>query len=259
MQVCDLGVRLGDRWLLRGVSFSLQPGEVLAVIGPNGAGKSTLLRSLSGDRTPTEGRVLFGGRPLTDWSHAELARHRAVLPQHAALAAPLTAREIVALGRMPHPGPAGPVVGRALERLGLVSRADQPYPTLSGGERQRVHLARALAQLDHAGSPRALLLDEPTSALDPGAAADTLALLRAEARRGLGILVVLHDLPLAAAWADRVVILRAGQVVAAGPPSAVVTSEVLSTAYDHTITVLPHPTTGLPVPLPTHPTQEDTP
>jgi iron complex transport system ATP-binding protein len=229
-------VRAGPRRLLHDVSLALHPGEVLAVVGPNGAGKSTLLRALSGERAPDAGLVTAEGRALRAWHPRDLARRRAVVGQHAALAFPMTAEEVVALGRLPwHATPEAArdrgAVAAALEATGVAHLAAQPYATLSGGERQRVGLARALAQLDGAPRPAALLLDEPTASLDVRHVGGLLALLRGLAAGGLAVLVVLHDLNEAAFVADRVAVIAAARCVALGPAAEVLRPDLLAEVY----------------------------
>lgn len=223
----DITVRRGDRALLDRVSLALAPGRVTAVIGPNGAGKSTLLRILSGELAPDSGSVAFLDHPLSDWPVADLARHRAVLPQESDLSFPFRVEEVVRLGRIPHPGGGDSSADHALARaaldhVGLANFAERLYPTLSGGEKQRVHLARALVQLEpdpESAKPaaRVLLLDEPTASLDLAHQHAVLSLARDLARReNVAVLAILHDLNLALAYADDLVALFCGRVAAAG-------------------------------------------
>lgn len=235
----DNGTRLVD-----GVSLDVHPGELVAVLGPNGAGKSTLLGLLTGDLTPTGGRVLVGGRPLTGLAARELARHRAVMPQSTALAFPFTVDEVVRMGRAPYFGMPSEetedeIVARCLAETDTAHLADRVFPSLSGGEQARVTLARVLAQ----GAPL-LFLDEPTAALDLRHTEDVLRLARARARRENAVLVVLHDLNLAAAYADRIALLARGRLVACGAPAEVCTGPTLSDLYGHPVDVVPRPGTG---------------
>ena len=223
-----LSVQAGRAVLLDDLELAISAGELVAIVGPNGAGKSTLLGALAGDRRPARGAVFLHGRDVKALSVGELARARAVLPQRSQLALAFTAVEVVQL--------AGPTIDRAiavrcLGEVALDAFADRAYPTLSGGEQQRVQLARVLAQL--AGSPgAALLLDEPTSALDPRHQRLVLGLARRAAAAGHAVVVVLHDLTLAARWCDRIVLLAGGRLVADGPPRAVFTPAMLGAAYD---------------------------
>lgn len=221
----------GGRAILRDMSFAARAGEVLAIVGPNGAGKSTALGVASGALKPNEGRVLLDGRPLADFRPVDLARRRAVVPQSAQIAFPFRVHEVVAFGRAPHHGRnSAPhdsdIVDDAITRFDLAAFADRDITTLSGGERQRVHLARAFAQVwttqDDTGD-RWLLLDEPTGALDPAHQITALAAASQFAKEGGGAIIVLHDLRLAAAYADRVAVLREGSLVAQGAASDVLT------------------------------------
>ena len=220
-------VRVGTATLLDDVGLEVAAGEVVAIVGPNGAGKSTLLAALAGDRRVARGSIALHGRDVRAASTAELARLRAVLPQRSQLALAFTALEVVQL--------AGRSIDRALAQrclaaVELEAFAAHSSPTLSGGEQQRVQLARVLAQL--ALAPRAvLLLDEPTSALDPKHQRVVLARARRAAADGHAVVVVLHDLTLAARWADRVVLLAGGRVVDAGAPGDVLTPPKLAAAY----------------------------
>jgi iron complex transport system ATP-binding protein len=252
----DLGlVRRGAR-LLHGASLAVRAGEVLAVLGPNGAGKSTLLKCLGGELSPSRGSVHLNGQPLNDWSPGESALRRAVLPQHSPLSFPFTALEVTLMGRIPHGGPGPGDVGIAAEAMSAAAvehLADRSYTTLSGGERQRVHLARVLAQIWEplpAHEPRYLLLDEPTASLDPAHQHATLTLARQWARRDVGVVVVLHDLNLAAQYSDRVAVLKAGQILATGTPADVLQPSLIAEAFGLAVHVLAHPDLGCPLIVP---------
>ncbi|MGR3872963.1 heme ABC transporter ATP-binding protein [Streptomyces graminifolii] len=247
----DLHVQLGGRRVLHGVSVSVRAGEVLALVGPNGAGKSTLLGALAADLAPVAGVVRINGRPATEWSAPELALRRAVLPQAATLSFPFTVEDVVRMGRAPHAADAAEdevAVAEAMARAEVTGFAQRPFSALSGGERARVALARVLAQ-----RAPLLLLDEPTAALDLRHQELVLRLCRERARAGDAVVVVLHDLALAAAYAHRVAILRAGRVAADGPPEVVFTEELLSDVYDQAVEVFPHPRTGAVVVIPHRP------
>ncbi len=213
----------GSVRLLSGVSLSVDPGEFVAIVGPNGAGKSSLLSVLSGERLPTSGSLRLDGRSIGDWSARELARRRAVMFQHSALAFPFTAAEVVALGGGAVAVPPDALL-RAMRFARVADLAQRLYTTLSGGERQRVHFARALVQL-HAppvGQTPFLLLDEPTSSLDPGHQHLLLAAARSwMAETGGAVVAVLHDLSLAARYGDRAVVLAKGEVRWQGGASAI--------------------------------------
>jgi iron complex transport system ATP-binding protein len=238
------------------VSLAVRPGEVLAVLGPNGAGKSTLLRAFSGMQRPQEGAVSLDGRPLRNWTPRALAQRRAVLPQEAQLAFPFRVHEVVMLGRSPHAGTCRAsdhlrAVDAAMRAANVAALADRPYPTLSGGERQRVQLARALAQIwrsadSIAPGARYLLLDEPTNNLDLRHQDEMLATARRLAADGVGVLAILHDINLAAAFADRICLLKAGRIVAEGPAATVIAEAPLAETFDVSVTVVRHP--ALPAP-----------
>ncbi|RAK69809.1 heme ABC transporter ATP-binding protein [Hymenobacter edaphi] len=252
--VQNLSYLAGRRPLLRDVTLRARPGELLAVVGANGAGKSTLLRLLSGDLTPSAGTVQFEGRPLRSIPPAVLARRRAVLTQQHPLALAFPVRELVLMGRYPHfrGQPAPPdhaVVQQALALVGLAPLAGRSYPTLSGGEQQRAQLARVLAQVWEAEAGF-LLLDEPLTGLDLNHQHHTLEVARALVRRGFGVVAVLHDLNLAAQYADQLLLLRQGEVVAGGPPAAVLTPAHIRHAFDLDVELLPHPTLGCPLIVP---------
>jgi iron complex transport system ATP-binding protein len=250
LRLRGVAARRGGREVVSGVDLDVRAGEVLAVVGPNGAGKSTVLGVLAGDVPPSAGTVEVDGAPLASWSAAELGMRRAVLPQANPVAFPFRAGEVVRMGRAPWRGtPAealdDAVVAEALAAVNLLGLADRPLPRLSGGEQARVALARTLAQ-----DTVTVLLDEPTAALDLAHAEAALVHVRALAAQGRAVVVVLHDLELAGAHADRVALVGAGRLVACGPPSQVLTEELLSRTYGTDVEVLRHPRTGVPLVLP---------
>ncbi|MFF5008590.1 heme ABC transporter ATP-binding protein [Streptomyces phaeochromogenes] len=239
-----LHVRLGGREVLSGVDVTARAGEVLALVGPNGAGKSTLLGALAADLPAAEGVVRVHGRPASEWSAQELALRRAVLPQSAPLSFPFAVEEVVRMGRAPWAGRPeededDAAVASAMAATEVSDFAGRSFSALSGGERARVALARVLAQ-----RTRLLLLDEPTAALDLRHQELVLRVCRARAHAGDAVVVVLHDLGLAAAYAHRVVILRAGRAVADGRPAEIFTDRLLSDVYQQPVEVFPHPRTG---------------
>lgn len=250
MRARGLRVEIAGRVLLDEVDFEIESGEVVALLGPNGAGKSTLLACLAGDRTPTSGDVELDGAPLSTWSPRQRAQRRAVLTQQAQVAFPFTAAEVVRMGRAPWAGTPeaatdSAVVDASLREADVADLADRTFPALSGGERARVAFARLLAQ-----RTPVLLLDEPTAALDLGHQEQLLQTVRARADAGAAVVVVVHDLSLAAAWADRVVLLHGGRTVATGSARAVLTEETVSRVYGHPVTVLDDPATGAPLVIP---------
>jgi iron complex transport system ATP-binding protein len=216
-------VRIGGVAILHGADLSADPGELVAVVGPNGAGKSTLARALVGVQPFCAGSVRWNGRDVGALRGRRLARLRAYVPQRGRVAEGLSVREAVMIGRSPHvgvlqrPGAADHrAVERAMERAGVTAFADRRLTTLSGGELQRAQVAVGLAQ-----EAPCLIADEPTAALDLGASAATARLLRGLADDGLAVVVVVHDLALAAAVADRVVVMAGGRTVADGAPGEV--------------------------------------
>ncbi|UUU37246.1 heme ABC transporter ATP-binding protein [Streptomyces sp. CA-210063] len=241
----DVTVRLGAREVLHGVSITARAGEVLALVGPNGAGKSTLLGALAADLPVDGGVVRVDGRPASEWSAPELALRRAVLPQSAALSFPFTVEEVVRMGRAPWARQPDTydeddaAVAEAMAVTEVTGFAVRPFSALSGGERARVALARVLAQ-----RAPLLMLDEPTAALDLRHQELVLRVCRERARAGDAVVVVLHDLGLAAAHADRVAVLRDGRIAADGPPAVVFEEELLSEVYRQPVEVFPHPRTG---------------
>lgn len=238
---------------LREVSVALEPGQLLAVLGPNGAGKSSLLRALAGDLALTHGQVSLDQRALGTFRSEALARRRAVLAQHSPLGFDFTVREVVALGRYPwEPEPAAlaeSVIDVALQAAAVAPLAQRRFTQLSAGERARVQFARVLAQvwrLPH-DENRYLLLDEPTAALDLAQQHEMLAVLRALAGRGMGVLAILHDLNLAQRYADRVVLMRHGSVLAQGTPQDVLTPAHIRATFDIDATWVDPPDGGAPV------------
>jgi iron complex transport system ATP-binding protein len=243
LQAEAIEVRAGARVLLSEVSLAVVPGEFLAVIGPNGAGKSTLLGALSGDRRLAAGQVRLDDRPLGHWSKRDLAHRRAVLPQHSTVAFDFTGLQVAQLGLLAHRDRLSEPQMRALAEQALteteaIAFADRPYTVLSGGERQRVQLARVLAQCDAKwgdADPTArpfLLLDEPIAGLDLAHQHAALASARRRAHRGLGVLAVLHDLNMAARYADRVAIVERGRLTALGPTRETLDPVRLSAVFD---------------------------
>jgi iron complex transport system ATP-binding protein len=228
----DITVSIGAATLLDEVSLVVPAGKLIGLVGPNGAGKSTLLNVMAGDRAVSRGTVRLADRDLRAYAIEDLARRRAVLRQRTTLQLPFTACEVVELAGCSRETARARLADVQLEQL-----AERSYPTLSGGEQQRVQLARVLAQL--ARSPSAILfLDEPTSALDPRHQHLVLALARRAAARGHPVLIVLHDLTLAARWCDRIVLLHRGRVLADAEPERVLVPALLELAYETRFEIL---------------------
>lgn len=237
LQAIGIEVRARTKPLIKDVSLEVAPGEFLAIIGPNGAGKSTLLGALSGDRALAAGEVLLDGRPLQQWRKPDLARRRAVLPQHSSVAFDFTGLQIATLGLLAHRGSLSEremqtLAEKALAETEALPFAERPYTVLSGGERQRIQLARVLAQCDAEANARPfLLLDEPISGLDLSHQHAALASARRRADRGLGVLAVLHDLNMAARYADRVGIVENGRLTDLGAAHRTLDPERLSAVF----------------------------
>ncbi|GAB3108491.1 ABC transporter ATP-binding protein [Streptomyces calidiresistens] len=254
LDIEKVGVTVRGRELVAGVSLSVAPGEVMGLVGPNGAGKSTLLRTLYRALRPTSGRILLDGEDVWAMSGKPLARRMATVLQETTGDFELTVYDVAAMGRTPHKRAfagddardRGIVLG-ALRDLGVGHLAEAPFSHLSGGEKQRVLIARALTQ--RAGT---MILDEPTNHLDLRHQLDTLRLVR---RLGVTAVVALHDLNLAAAFCDRICVLRDGRTVAVGPPREVLTAGLLAEVYGVAAEVAEHPRTGVPqvTVLPTDP------
>jgi iron complex transport system ATP-binding protein len=239
IELRDLAVRFDGHVAVRQASFAAQSGEWIVLIGPNGAGKTSVLRAVCG-LLPFEGEILLDGHDARRLGRRELSRVVAFVPQHPAAPAELTVAEYVLLGRTPHIGYFSSegtadrrAAASALERLELDAFAERPLGSLSGGELQRVVLARALAQ-----EAPILLLDEPTTALDLGRQQQVLELIDSLRRDGLTVVSTMHDLTLAGQYAERLLLLDRGSIVAEGPPEHVLSAANLSEHYDARVRVV---------------------
>ena len=242
--------RLGSRQLLQPLDLQIPQGQVCGLIGHNGSGKSTLIKLLARQQPATGGCILLDGEDLASYSSREFARRVAYLPQQPAATDQLTVRELVRFGRQPWHGLLGRfgpddqrAVARAMALTQIEPYADRLVESLSGGERQRVWLAALIAQ-----QTRYLLLDEPTSALDVAHQVEVLALIRQLSHElDLGVVLVLHDINMAARYCDRLVALREGALLRQGTPEELMTSATLADIYQLPMQVLAHPVTGEPV------------
>lgn len=275
LRIDDLHCQAGGRPIIRGISTEFDPGLLHVIVGPNGSGKSTFLKAFSGEWPVAAGAVYYDGQPLPALGKTLLAQRRAVMSQLPELNFPIRVDDIVMMGRYPHfsyrhSNHDTDICRKAMERMGVLGLAGRDYLTLSGGERQRVQFARALAQIWDAperigdlaadagdlpavaGDPRAagsryLFLDEPVSSLDVHYQHEFLGQARALARSGILVIAVLHDLNLALQYADRILFLKEGSIVAAGAAPDIVTPELVGEVFGVAAHLLVHPYSDRPV------------
>ncbi|MEP9391570.1 heme ABC transporter ATP-binding protein [Gordonia sp. VNK1] len=238
IEATDIVVELGGRDVVSGVSLSVRPGELVALVGPNGCGKSTLLSVLSGVRRPRRGQVFIDGHDVAHTSHRDLARRRSMVTQHNRVDTPFTVGEVVEMGRFPwlrtpRAADSPAVTADAIARCDLSDIVARPFPQLSGGQQARVSLARAIAQ-----DTPVMMLDEPTASLDIRHQEQVLDILCEHRDSGAAVLLVVHDLTLAAAYADKVAVMKDGHLRAFGATRAVMTTELLSETYDYPVEIL---------------------
>lgn len=230
LETQQLNVALAHREIVHEASLTLARGEVVGLIGANGSGKSTLLRAIAGLIPARSGRILLSGKPLTAYSPRQVAQTMAYLPQAAECHWPLTAARVVALGRLPFRGGSREVdqaqITKALDAVDALHLRDRAVNELSGGERARVMLARALAS-----DPALLLIDEPAAGLDPYHQLQLMEMLQGLAAESRGVLVVLHDLGMAARFCGRVLVMHEGRIIASGSPDQVLTDDLLARAH----------------------------
>ncbi len=249
IRASGLTYAIRDVTIVERVDLEVRPGELVVMIGPNGAGKSTLLGMLAGDLRPSAGTIELTGMPLAAIDSLDRALVRAVLVQQTHADVPFQARDVVAMGRHPlrvaamtTPEEDTEVVEQALGQVDMLMRAHVEYRALSGGEQRRVSVARTYAQ-----AAPLLLLDEPAAALDVAHQEQLMTALRLVAAEGAGVLATSHDLNLAAAHAERIVILAGGRVVADGPPWVALDPMILSQVYEQRLSVVSHPTRACPL------------
>lgn len=249
--LCDVAFDVAERPILAPLTLEIpMDGQVLGLIGHNGSGKSTLLKLLARQQAPTSGSITFDGRPLDTWSDQALARKIAYLAQHLPSAAGMTVRELVSLGRYPWHGALGRFrevdrqkTEEAIALTGVRPLADRLVDTLSGGERQRAWLAMLVAQ-----DTECLLLDEPISALDIAHQIEVLSLVRKLSKeKGLGIIIVLHDINMACRFCDTIMALHSGRVIMQGAPETIMTHDALQQIYGLPMDVMTHGPTGRPL------------
>lgn len=240
--------RGGTKDVLSDVSFAVMPGECFVVIGPNGSGKSTLMRLLAGIEKPGSGSVSLADMPLNQYSRRDRANHIAFVPQVLPAEFSMTVRDLVMSGRAPRQGILGmeqrddiAAVEEAMTFTGILEFSDRDVQSLSGGERQRVFIAAAIAQ-----EPSLMILDEPTSALDPAHQIRVMDLMERLKEKGMALVMVLHDINLAAMYADTVLVLKQGRVFSQGSPSKALTLETLETVYECPFLFDQHPLLNVP-------------
>lgn len=252
LSAINVSLALSDTPLLNAINLTVQPGKITTVLGPNGAGKTSLLRALVGELPPDAGSVSLNGRALDEWTPIQRAAMLAVLPQHSLLNFPFTAAEVVMLGRTPHSSGLAhdrEIVAQALQAVDGDYLANRFYTQLSGGEKQRVHLARVLSQIwePSCDGERYLVLDEPTSSFDLAHQKLTLEVVRKLAGTGVGILMVIHDLNLAARCADEMFLMQCGRMVICGTPQEVLQRDIISRVFQVDASIGVHPTSGTPL------------
>ena len=247
-----LSLSYSDIPFLRDINLSVLPGKITTIVGPNGAGKTTLLQCLANEISPTSGSVTLNGRDIRDWPSVDRAIMLSILPQHSFLDFPFTAEEVVMLARTPHATGANidqKVVADALKVVYGSYLSKRLYTELSGGEKQRIHLARVLAQIWHPHTKescqaRFLILDEPTSSFDLAHQKLTLKIIKNCAEEGIGILLVMHDLNLAAECSDQIILLECGEIAMIGAPEEVFTVEAINKVFNVKANIGQHPETG---------------
>ncbi|SER16422.1 MULTISPECIES: ABC transporter ATP-binding protein [Pseudomonas] len=239
----------GQTTIINGLNLRIQPGRVTAIVGPNGCGKSTLLAGLARLLKPRAGAVLLDGKVIGELPSRQVARQLALLPQDASAPDGLTVSDLIRFGRQPHQGllrqwstDDEAVVDAALKAADLIELAERPLDSMSGGQRQRAWIAMAIAQ-----QTPLLLLDEPTSALDLGHQLEVFELIRMLANAGKTVVMVVHDLSQACRYADHLVAMQSGRIIAEGVPADIVTPELVETLYGVRCVLLKDPVSGTPL------------
>jgi len=235
LQLRSASYRVKDAVLLDQISVDFRPGETVAIVGPNGAGKSTLLRLISGDLSPSLGHVQLLGRDISAYAPRDLAKRRSVLSQHVNVSFPFTVEEVVRMGGEGHAdAESNGLIDSLLDEVELAALRHREFPTLSGGEQQRAHFARTLLQLalgERTHGKGVLLLDEPTSSLDLRHQIKLLDLARSKAREGAAVIAVLHDLNLAARFADRIIVMKKGTIACDGDATTSISAKVMADVF----------------------------
>ena len=246
----NLSYSIDKTTLIKNISIKIQPGKFVVIVGPNGAGKSTLLKILSGDINPTEGTVLLDNICLHKWNKKALALRRSVLPQNSKLTFPFTVFEVVIMGRSPYHGISKDnhasdesITKLILAKTNTEHLINRDYTSLSGGEKQRVQFSRVLNQIWPIDNlfPKYLFLDEPTANLDPSYQIHTLKIAKDLTNSNIGVVAVLHDINLAADFADEVLLLNGGKLVHKGAPKTVFSKETLKSVFNIEVLEINHP------------------
>ncbi|MBW3695529.1 heme ABC transporter ATP-binding protein [Vibrio sp. T187] len=251
----NLSVSIGSKTIIKNINLDIHAGEVTTLLGPNGAGKSTLLKALC-QESESIGEIEYFGHSIDNWPAQRLAKHLGMLPQHSTLTFPFLAHEVVELGGIPlatSNKEMKTITEQYMEMADVSHLSRRLYPSLSGGEKQRVHLSRVLTQLHQSGDQCILMLDEPTSALDLAHQHNTLKIARKLAdERNAAVVVVLHDLNLAAQYSDRLIVLQNGEIVCDGSPWEALQPTMIEEVYGYHSLVEKHPTMDFPL---VHPAQ----
>lgn len=238
--------------ILDGIDVSVEYGEFLAIVGPNGAGKSSLLSILANEVKQGNQKILFKDKPITDWEVKELSQHKAKFSQHNSNDITLEVKDVVMMGRYPY-FDAKPrkedleAMNNMMYETDVFHLKDREYNTLSGGEKQRVHLSRVMAQLQNDIAHKLLFLDEPLNNLDVKHQYKALEIIKKFTQKANSAIVVLHDLNLAAQFADKILLMKSGKVAAHGTPQEVFTADTISKAYNFPCTICDHPITNNPM------------
>lgn len=244
IQTTALTYSIQHKAILEPINLTVHPGELLVVLGPNGAGKSTLLKLLTGETTACGGDLSINSLPLQTLTAVQMAMLRAVMPQHSQVSFSYTALEVIALGTLSHQknSRSYELMEEVMDLTETREFAYRQMEELSGGEKQRVHLARVLLQIwEDKPNPRYLFLDEPTSSMDIAQQHQVLKLVQKVKHKNIGVLAIVHDLNLAAQYADKVLLLKKGRALHYGPRLEVMTSQKLTEVFDHPISVINHP------------------
>lgn len=238
----NISYRIGRKEILNDCSLTLKPGKFTAIVGPNGAGKTSLLKVMSNETTKCEGHILLNGKETKKINNKEISRQRAVLPQNTSLNFPFTIEQVIEIGRYPHntiKAENDRIISDVIAQTNLTNFKGRVYQTLSGGEQQRVQLARVMAQMwDETVFPKYLLLDEPTASLDISQQHNIMHLARQTLSRNMGVMAIIHDLNLAVQYADYIIFMKEGKIIAQGMTRDVLSKEIIEETFSHPVQLL---------------------